>query len=397
MKKILILGGNYPVIPFIKEARERGFYVITCDYLPENPGHKFSDEYHNVSTTDTDGVLSLALKIKPDYIVDFMSDHGAQTAAYVSEKLSLPANNYNAVRILANKDLFRKFQTDNGFNAPKSIIFTESAMPSETLTGLTFPVIIKPTDSSGSRGIRIARKPSEVPVAMDYAFKFSRSRKIIIEEYVVSDGPQLHGDGFVENGNLLFAFLGDHQYARNVNSFIPICTKWPSKKCPEKILAVENEVARLIKKVGFKNGPINIEARITKENKIFIMELGPRCGGNFVPMAIKYATGFNSIKASLDILSDTKIFLPESIKSYSANFVIHSSHDGVLKEFALKEAIIPYIREFHQYVHINNLVRSFNGSNAAIGLLVLTFKTRKEMEYILKNIKRFLDLKIEAL
>ena len=108
-KKILFLGGAYPQIPIIKEAKNRGWYTITCDYLPNNPGHKLADEYHNISTTDFEGILNLAKKIKPDFVVAYASDPAAPTAAYVSEKLGLPGNSFQSVQVLAEKDLFRSF------------------------------------------------------------------------------------------------------------------------------------------------------------------------------------------------------------------------------------------------------------------------------------------------
>ena len=97
MKKLLMLGGSLYQTYAIKAAVEMGYYVITCDYLPENPGHKFSHEYHNVSTTDKDAVLNLAKQLKIDGIVAYASDPAAPTAAYVAEKLNLPTSPYESV------------------------------------------------------------------------------------------------------------------------------------------------------------------------------------------------------------------------------------------------------------------------------------------------------------
>ena len=124
-RKVLFLGGAYSQLPIIKEARSRGWYVITCDYLPENPGHKLADEYYNISTTDIEGVLNSANSVKPDFVVAYASDPAAQTAAYVSEKIGVFGNDYKSVKLLSEKDLFRKFLESNGFNAPRSISFAE--------------------------------------------------------------------------------------------------------------------------------------------------------------------------------------------------------------------------------------------------------------------------------
>ena len=108
MKRVLMLGGSLYQTYAIKEAVRLGYYVITCDYLPDNPGHQYAHEYHNVSTTDKEAVLELAKKLKVDGIVAYASDPAAPTAAYVSEKLGLPTSPYKSVEILSKKHLFRQ-------------------------------------------------------------------------------------------------------------------------------------------------------------------------------------------------------------------------------------------------------------------------------------------------
>ena len=100
-RKILFLGGSHFQIPPIKYAKEQGHFVITCDYLPDNPGHKLADEYYNVSTTDMEGVLKLAQKLRIDGIVAYASDPAAPTQAYVGNRLGLPSNPYESVKILS--------------------------------------------------------------------------------------------------------------------------------------------------------------------------------------------------------------------------------------------------------------------------------------------------------
>ena len=97
MKRLLMLGGAMQQIPIIRMAKDMGHYVITCDYLPENPGHKLADEYYDISTTDLDGVLELAKGLDLDGIIAYASDPAAPTAAYVAEKLGLPGNPYESV------------------------------------------------------------------------------------------------------------------------------------------------------------------------------------------------------------------------------------------------------------------------------------------------------------
>ncbi len=394
IKRILFLGGAYSQIPIIKEAKKRGYYIITCDYLPENPGHKLANEYYNISTTDFKEVLKLAQEVKPDYIVAYASDPAAGVAAFVSEKLGLPGNSFESVSVLSNKDLFREFQKKHNFNTPKAVSILQNENAFDKVKGLHFPVMVKPSDSSGSKGITKIENELDLQTAISLALTFSRNKTVIAEEFIECEGDQLHGDGFVENGNLIFCFLGDHHYNLEINPLVPYSTTWPSVRSKETLNLVEIEVNRLIKKVGFMNGPINIEVRINKEGEIFIGEIGPRSGGNFVPQAIEYATGFDMVKAALDVLSKNKIEIKPNLCKFSTYYVIHSDKDGILENLSIANEIKPFMKEFHQYISIGEKVKAYQNAGAAIGLIVLQFDDRKSMDFYLAGMGEFIKIEL---
>lgn len=394
-KRVLFLGGAYAQIPIIQEAKNRGWYIITCDYLPDNPGHKLADEYHNVSTTDFQGVLELAKQVKPDFVIAYASDPAAQTAAYVSEQLGLPGNAYKSVQLLSEKDLFRNFLLENGFNTPRSISIIDVNDISKA-NSLNFPIIVKPTDSSGSKGVSKIENISQLKHAIEYARTFSRNKRIIAEEYVRSDGPQIHGDGFVVDGELIFHYLGDHHYDIQINPFVPYSTTWPSIKGNNIITKVEKEIKRAIQLSGFKNGAVNIEVRVSEIGEIFIMEIGPRSGGNFVPQVINYATRFDMIFATLDLFENKNIKVNNIQNNCAAYYVLHTDKDGILKSISLKDEIKIHIKEFHQYIHPGEKVYSFQGANAAIGVLLLLFSSQEEMDYYIDNMNKFVEIQLEA-
>lgn len=396
MKKIIFLGAAYPQIPIIQEAKRRGWYVITCDYLPENPGHTYADEYHNVSTTDADSVLQLAKKVKPDYVVAYASDPAAPTAAYVSEELGLPGNTYQSVRLLSEKDLFRNLLKENGFRTPDIITLSQNSNLAERIRLLSLPLIVKPNDSSGSKGVSKVENPEELENATQHALTFSRQGKIIVEEFIDNEQADLHGDGFIVDGNLVFSCIGDHVYNGKSNPYNPVGTLWPTKISSHIVQKIEEDVAGIIDISGFKNGPVNIEARINSEGHHFIMEIGPRNGGHFVPQAIKYATGFDLVKATLDNISGKEIVIPELTSKYSAYYAIHSDVGGTLKRLSINKKIKTYIREFHQYISIGNKVKLFQGANAAIGIVLFDFPDRQGMNDVINNINEFINLEIET-
>lgn len=395
-KRVIFLGGSYAQIPIIEDARERGWYVITCDYLPDNPGHKLANEYHNISTTDREGILALTKDLAPDFVIAYASDPAALTAAYVSEQLGLPGNPYESILLLSEKDLFRKFLRKNGFNSPQAVTINLDDDYIEKIKGFNYPFIIKPTDSSGSKGVTKVESLSQINIAYQYALSFSRNKRIIVEEFIDTNSEQLHGDGFVYNGELIFYYLGNHHYNTNINPFVPYSTTWPCKISEKISLKIDAEIKKLISLSGFKNGAINIEIRILNSNKIFFMEIGPRSGGNFVPQVIKYATNFDMVKATLDFYEGRTILRPNChLKNNAAYYVIHSGISGILKNLIIKDSIKKNIKEFHQYIRIGEKVNSFQGANAAIGILLLIFDSTQEMDYIIENMNKYIILQIE--
>ena len=138
MKKLLLLGGSRYLLPVIEAAKKLGIYTITCDYLPDNIAHKYSDEYCNVSIIDKEAVLAAAKRLEVDGVMSFACDPGVVTAAYVAEQLDLPScGPYESVCILQNKGLFRKFLTDNGFTVPVAKGYTSRLCGMcDCLTGL---------------------------------------------------------------------------------------------------------------------------------------------------------------------------------------------------------------------------------------------------------------------
>ena len=169
-KKLLILGGSFYLLPLIEKAHELGVYVITADYLPDNAAHKYADEYHNVSVIDKEAVLNLAKELKIDGVTAFVNDIAATTAAYVAEKLGLNFQcPYESAVILQDKGKFRKFLSDNGFNSPHSKRYDDVNAPMNDIDYFDWPVIVKPTDSCGSRGVTKVEKPEDLPSAIKEA------------------------------------------------------------------------------------------------------------------------------------------------------------------------------------------------------------------------------------
>src|SRR5690554_4090934 len=301
MKKLLLLGGLRYLIPVIKTAKDLGHYVITCDYIPDNIAHKYSDEYHNVSIIDKEAVLELAKSLKIDGVMSFAVDPGVTTAAYVNEKMNLSsAGPYESVQILQNKGLFRKFLEGNNFNVPKSKSYSDINEAIQDIDYFDLPVMVKPVDSAGSKGVTKVTHKENFKYALNHAMNSSKSHTIIIEDYLVSKGCPSDSDCFSVNGKLNFVTFSNQRFdPKSPNPYTPSAYSWPSSISDKNKTYLKSELQRLIELLGMKSSIYNIEVRETTDNKAYIMEVSPRGGGNRLSEVIHYATGVDLISHAI--------------------------------------------------------------------------------------------------
>ena len=397
MKKLLLLGGDTTLIPVIEAAHKRGYYVITCDYLPDNIAHKYSDEYINHSTTDKEKILEWAENNNIDGVLTF-TDSGVLTAAYICERMGLvQLGSYKTIEIMQNKDLFRGFLKENHCNVPAFGRYSSWEEVEKDIDTLPYPVIIKPVDAAGSKGVTKVLSKDNLKYAYDHAIKFSIKRpEVIIEQFIDPTGPQIHGDVFVRDGKVVFHYLGDHHFDSSINNLVPVSTTWPSTHSEEDIKKVVDQIQMFVTKVGFQNGCMNTESRINEnDGKAYLIDVGARSGGNYTPFVINYASGFDFIETMLDFSMERKYRKNNFNKvGFFAYLVIHSKNDGILKSVTIDPSLNDKILERHDYVPVGGHVRSFRGANAAIGILIVKFCSMELMQEVSNNLDKYIKTEV---
>lgn len=396
LKKILLLGGSKQQIPAIQCAKEQGYYTILCDYLSDNPGQEYSHEFHCISTTDKEAILELSCQKDIDGIVAYASDPAAPTAAFVAEKMGLPTNPFESVELLTNKDKFRKFLAENNFFTPKAKGYSNLEEAKKDINEFTLPVIIKPVDSSGSKGVRKLNSVDDLQNNFEYAMSFSRNKRVIIEEYVEMKGYQVAGDGFSVNGKLVFrCFANDHFNKQGLNPYVPISASFPYNM-PERVHnKIHNEIQRLFKLLNMGTGAYNFDVRIDQNENVYLMEIGPRNGGNYIPQVTKYATGVDmlhyTIKAAMgEDCSDIKMTDPVGYWSY---YAVHSTKEGTLKEIKIdKKVEEKNIVESHINYRPGDYIPAFQGANASLGILIMKFDSMHEMLDMMDNSEKWIGV-----
>ena len=399
MKKVLMLGGSHFQVPAIKMAVDMGFYTISCDYLPDNPGHKFAHEYHNVSTTDKEAVLELAKKLKVDGVVCYSSDPAAPAAAYASEQLGFPTSPYKSVELLSNKDLFREFLKNNGFNTPKAKGYSAEEIEKALceISMFSLPLVVKPIDSSASKGVTILKDVSKLKEAMEFALSFSRAKRFIIEEFIEKDGYQMGGDGFSVDGKLVFRCFGNsHSYPSN--PILHFGESFPYVKPYEIQDKIHNEIQRLLTLLEMKTGAYNFEVRLNKNEDIYFLEVGARNGGAFYPQLIKYATGVDlmeyTIKAAMGMdCSDLKM---AEAKGFWALYLVSSTENGIFKEIWMEENFKKNnFVDFYEACKPGEQIEATANLGKSLGSMIMKFASQEEMTQKMDNIREWVKVVLE--
>ena len=397
MKKILLLGGSAQQIVAIKTAQKLGYYTVLCDYLPDNPGQYEADKFYLVSTTDKDAVLEVARNEQVDGVLAYASDPAAPTAAYIAEKLGLSGAPYHSVETLCNKDQFRKFLIENGFSTPKAKGYASAEDALNEKENFEFPIIIKPVDSSGSKGATVLQTEDGLKNALDFAFSFSRCHRIIVEHFIEKKHPYLiGGDVFIENGKIvLWGLLNCHR-DNCVNPLVPVGKSYPLQLEDEDIQHVKETLSSMVEKLRISNGSMNVELVVDKSNRVWPIDVGPRSGGNMIPDLLGDMFGVDiaemSVKAAMGAAIKGNIHEPNG---FYATHNLHSNKNGIYKDILFSPEIEPYIYRKYLYKKLGDEVEYFDNAAKCLGIVFFKFPDETTMKKILEHVNELITVELQ--
>ena len=384
MKKLLLLGGSRFLVPVIREAKALGCHTITCDYLPDNIAHRYSDEYHNVSIVDREAVLTLAKKLQVDGVMSFACDPGVVTAAYVAEQLGLPnVGPYESVCILQDKGRFRAFLKEHGFTVPGSESFDSVGKALAAADGFRYPLIVKPVDSAGSKGVSRVDTPAELEPAIRNALQFTRCGRFILENFIQQEGFSSDTDCFSVNGELCFASFNNQYFDHKANNpYAPDGYTWPSVIPEEQQKELRSELQRLLTLLHMRTSVYNVEVRRGTDGKAYIMEVSPRGGGNRLCEMLEYTTGtrmiHNAVRAAIGLPVE-EMHDPVYHGHWSI-VILHADRDGLFRKLWVAEDARPSVVEEDLWVSPGDPVEAFSGASKAVGTLVMNWPTEAERD-----------------
>jgi len=247
--------------------------------------------------------------------------------------------------------------------------------------------VIKPVDSSGSRGVTVLQPGGDADSAVRRALQQSRARRCIIEQYV--EGEQVEGDGFISNGRLVHYYIGDQSFFTESHSSIPLVTRWPTRHGQDVLDKLVEQVEAIAQASGFVEGPVNIEARVTPAGDVCIIEMGPRNGGNYIPILQQRLTGFDFVQSVLD----GALGIPPTVDAEGARrgvgavYVLHADRDGAYAGLEVGDEIRDKIFLLDVFKRIGEPVYQYVGSNTSLGVALLLFGSLAECDDLMGGLR----------
>ena len=390
-EKLMLLGGSAQQVTAIREAGNMGYETILCDYLPDNPGQYAADHYYNISTTDREAVLNTARKEQIDGILAYASDPAAPTAAWVAEQMHLPGNPFHAVETLCSKHLFRLFLKSHGFNCPESFSYQNVADALKDASAFPYPVLVKPSDSSGSKGVTLLKSSDGLQEAAEAAFSFSRAHEIIIEEYVQKSTQYLiGGDLFIINGKVVLWGLMNCYRDEQINPLVPMGKSYPPFLSDVQFRLVKETLQKMVSELPIQNGAMNVELVLDQKDRVFVLDAGPRNGGNMIPELMGMIFDQDIVRMTIEAAMGKQIQLKETEgHPFYATHNLHSARSGVYRDIRFSEELNPYLIRKELWKKPGDPVVPFLNSSGALGIIFLKFPDRGTMEYYLRRMTDF--------
>ena len=303
MKKLAIIGASYLQKPLAVKAKELGIYTVCFAWADGAVCAEICDKFYDVSITEKERILSICQAEKIDGIVTIASDVAAPTVAFVAENMGLPGKNYQAAVLANNKYLMRNALVEAGIPCPKYIMINSNELEVgdklSLISSLSYPLIIKPSDRSGSLGVTKVESSSELLLAIKKAIDMSFKKEAMIEEYI--EGREISVE-FISYNNKHYPLQITDKQTTGAPHFVELAHHQPSDLQPEQWKEVYELTEKALTGLGLSNGASHSEYKISDDGRIFVIEIGGRMGGDFIGSdLVSLSTGYDFVKGVIDV------------------------------------------------------------------------------------------------
>lgn len=385
---ILIAGGSHADIPIIFAAKKAGYKVITSGNNAKDLGHIHSDLYVPADYSDPDAILKIAKDHDIEAIVASANDFSAISCSYVAQQLKLPGHDpVETTKTLHHKDRFRALAQQLKLNIPNAIRITKSEAERIKDLPLVLPVIVKPVDLSGGKGMTKVNTLDQLRGALQKAFSATQKEYIVIEEYIQGSN---HGySTFLLDGKIVFAFMDDEHYFLNHYLVSGASTSLSYSKTLANKLNQQLEI--LAGELNLVDGLLHVQF-ILHNNEPYIIEICRRTPGDLYVKLVEYATDFPMSNAMIKFVTGTT---PENFSIKQINWITRhcamSKQNGTIcnLEYGIfKQMIIDKMTFYKPGDKINNYLTY----KAEIDFI--QYKNKKEMEALHQKLTNEITIRL---
>lgn len=367
--KLAIIGASYLQLPLILKAQELGIETHCFAWAEGAVCKEYSDFFYPISVTDKEKILDVCKKIQINGITTIATDLPGPTIAYVASELGLVGNSFQTALNTTNKGLMRDILKDAFIKVPG---YQSISFPDEFFNNLNYPLIVKPVDSSGSKGVGKINSFSEFLNAFEFAMQYSNIKKVIVEEFIEGDEVSVEGISF--NNKHYFLAITD-KVTTGEPHFVELSHHQPSQvsQCIQEVI-LKTTMASL-NALNIQYGASHSEIKIDKDNNVYVIEIGARMGGDFIGShLVELSTGYDYMQSVINIALN--IYKPEDIQNKFLNY------SGVYFLCKENERLLPYF-ENESYFDVdkrifNTELLKIKNSNERSGYLI--YKSSEKVE-----------------
>jgi biotin carboxylase len=371
---LLVLGAGEDQLPVYVEAKRRGMQTIAVDSSTDRPALRYADERLHISTRDHMAIAAALGRRRLAGVVSAASDASLESWHELSNRYRAPFR-YPLTAAIASIDkiAFHAVADAAGVTAYRWRQHTDPRALVELAPEVGFPLVAKPADSSGSKGVTLVRRPEDLPAALDYAAEFTMSGTLVIEEFLA--GSNLTVDVFMRDGEAAFAGITEKRILPGVHFVIGGHT------CPAPIDSQLHQrltglAARLCRAVGLDDGPANFDVIVAGDGEIRVLEANARLCGNAFPLLMREVYGVDTVAALTSLALGAPFELTPTRRQAGIIHVLASplDVDGVLAGISgLAEArAIPGVARCEVYAEPGAVVRPFVQSGRKFGYILVT-------------------------
>ena len=395
-KKILILGAGDAQLNLIKESLNQGYYVVVCDMREEMEGAKIANKFYKINYMDRDAILKVAERENVDGVIS-NSEPAMLNVAFIAEKLGLPGNSMKSVETLLSKRKFRDLQKEAGVFVPKYYVASSLQELLERAEKMKYPIIIKPTESSGTRGTTklVSFHESDIRKAYETCKKFSRNDLVTIEEYVEMKSLTVNdADIFVIGDEIIWdGWLWENR--SKDTPMLPMTEVFPIALPEENLYDIQKTVNKIVRASGVTFGEYNVETYYTLEDEVFVIEINPRQAGNYIPQLIEEHTGVSLTRLLVSTAVNDMSYY-EYLKTFKRdnNYitlqVVFSKSDGIFERLYISPEIEKNVKWCEMIVKEGDrVVRGINAAEA-IAYVDLQFESYEIQHHFTENIEEYI-------